>query len=193
MIATLDDDIQYVAQTAGEDYISELELPAAATDELFGQVFDRAVEYARDHSAELVSGIDDSTRDMLASEIADSLEAGESLDETIDRIQDVYAFSDDRAELIARTEIGDANQHGALESMRAAEDYGLEVEKYWSANNDPCDDCQENEDASPIPLGDTFPSGDDAPLAHPHCECSLISVISYPGGEEVEEESDDEE
>ncbi len=127
---------------------------------------------------------------MIASEIAESLDAGETLDETIDRLQDIYAFSDDRAELIARTEIGSANQHGALESMRFAQDYGLEIQKYWSADADPCDDCKENEDASPIPLDEDFPSGDDAPEAHPNCKCSLISVVEDPTG--GEEESDEE-
>lgn len=40
-----------------------------------------------------------------------------------------------------------------------------------------CDICQENADASPIGIGDTFPSGDSEPPAHPNCMCALAPYV----------------
>ncbi len=39
------------------------------------------------------------------------------------------------------------------------------------------DECGDNADASPIPISDNFPSGDDAPPAHPRCRCYLDAYI----------------
>ena len=36
---------------------------------------------------------------------------------------------------------------------------------------------EENAAAGPIDLDDEFPSGDDAPTAHPNCECALMPVV----------------
>jgi len=46
----------------------------------------------------------------------------------------------------------------------------------WQTRNDSlvCARCMANQKASPIPLGQTFPSGDKHPLAHPRCRCSLL-------------------
>lgn len=179
-----------VAEESGQSFLAQIKVPA--TDELFGQVSQRAVDWARANAAELVSGVEDSTRDMIAGDIADSLAAGETLDETIGRLQEGYAFSEERADLIARTEIGSANQHGALEGMRAAEQLGIKIMKYWSCDTDPCEDCEANEAASPIPLNEEFPSGDDAPEAHPHCKCSLISEIDESSEAEAADEGEEE-
>jgi len=40
-----------------------------------------------------------------------------------------------------------------------------------------CEDCQDNADASPISIDDTFPSGDSEPPAHPNCMCSLAPYV----------------
>ena len=40
-----------------------------------------------------------------------------------------------------------------------------------------CDICQENADASPIGIDETFPSGDSEPPAHPNCMCALAPYI----------------
>lgn len=41
-----------------------------------------------------------------------------------------------------------------------------------------CEECQQNADASPIGIGDTFPTGDAEPPAHPNCMCDLAPYIS---------------
>lgn len=182
--------MQSVAEESGHAFIAQLKIPAS--DELFGQVSDRAVEWARSNAADLVSGVEDSTRDMIAGDIADSLAAGETLDETIGRLQEGYAFSEDRAELIARTEIRSANSQGALEGMRESARLGIKIMKIWSTAGDPCDDCQDNEDEGPIPLDQDFPSGDDAPPGHPHCRCSLSSETDESSESSAADEGEEE-
>lgn len=192
-----------VAQESGVAFVSQLQISEAvpaeipgiaqvkipAKDELFGQAYERAVVWAESNAADLVSGIEESTRNMIAADIADSLANGGSLEMLVETLQENYAFSKKRAKLIARTEIRNANQHGALEGMRAAQKIGIKIKKYWSAVLDPCADCKENEDVSPIALDEYFPSGDLAPSAHPHCRCSLISEIDESSEKEVAGES----
>ena len=41
--------------------------------------------------------------------------------------------------------------------------------------------CAENEAVGPIKVGDVFPSGGDAPPAHPNCRCWLAPVdVCFP-------------
>lgn len=86
-----------------------------------------------------------------------------------------------RAARIARTELSNAYNFGNLDSLRQAADGGWlpgMPEKCWIAGGaDPCEICQANEAAGYIPLGEAFPSGDQHPTAHPHCECSLGSRV----------------
>ena len=54
-------------------------------------------------------------------------------------------------------------------------DSGVELVEWLVA--DPCDDCQENADASPIGIDEVFPSGDTEPPAHPNCVCDLAPYV----------------
>lgn len=84
---------------------------------------------------------------------------------------------DGRAMRIARTEISNAYNFGEINSVRQARDEGWlpgAPQKEWMAGGDnPCEDCLENEGAGSIAVDNTFPSGDDAPTAHPNCKCTL--------------------
>ena len=86
-----------------------------------------------------------------------------------------------RAARIARTELSNSFNFGHLDSLKhAASDGWLPgvPEKNWIAGGaDPCEICEENAAAGFIALDATFPSGDEHPTAHPHCECSLGSRI----------------
>ncbi len=96
-------------------------------------------------------------------------------------------FSEERATLIADTEVAMANGQGALAGYREAQAAGVKLKKIWVTDDDPCDECQENADAGAIDVDDEFPSGDDAEIAHPGCRCHTESVVEYD-----EHEDDDE-
>jgi hypothetical protein len=168
--------------------------------DLFERVNARAADWASERAAELVGmrvlddgsvienpnadyAITDSTRDRLKQIIADGLANGDSNDDITDEIE-AEGFDSDRAELISFTEISRAVGQGALESYKAAEEDGVDVQKQWlTAEDDLVDEdiCQPNSDQGPIDLDDQFDSGDDAPPGHPRCRCRLVGVV---GGQE---------
>jgi hypothetical protein len=78
----------------------------------------------------------------------------------------------ERALMIAQTEMSSAVSVAARELYQ---DSGVELVEWLVA--DPCDECQENADVSPISIDGTFPSGDTEPPAHPNCVCDLAPYV----------------
>lgn len=141
--------------------------------DVFDLVNEDSVKYATESGAELVTGISDTTRERLQVLVRDAIENAGGVNELKAAIESSEAFSADRAEMIARTEIGNAHMAGALEGAKAS---GLDLVKSvvrGSEDND-CDICADNEDDGEIGLDEDFSSGDDAPLFHPNCECTLV-------------------
>ena len=145
----------------------------------------RAVAAARDQAALMVSRVTDATRDMIRADVASGLEDNAGLDEIADGLSDSYAFSEERARLIAATEIRNANSIGALESYREAAASGVRVKKSWIITTEACPVCQANADAGPIELDEAFPSGDTEPGAHPRCRCAVAPVVEAEEEEET--------
>jgi hypothetical protein len=114
-----------------------------------------------------------------------------TVDEIASDIVSSTALSADRADLIARTEVFNINNDVALASFKTARDQsGVAMLKEWiTGGDDPCEDCLSNEAAGPISLDDDFPSGDDAPTAHPRCSCEL-SVVTDESEDHTDESED---
>jgi len=175
-IAAIGDDLSTVAGDAGNLWLAEVKL--SGRNEMFDRVNQRAVNYAKDRGAELVSGVDDATRNELADIVSDGLTENVGMDAIADRIEAAYSFSEKRADLIARTEIARANQNGVLAGMHEAKSAGVKIKKFWLPDAEACEECQGNGDDGAIDLDDNFSSGDDAPPAHPNCECTMGSEIT---------------
>ncbi len=92
----------------------------------------------------------------------------------------------DRALTIARTETMRAATLGLQTSWQEAEAAGLfnpgDAMIEWVITDDACDLCLENEDAGPIPYGDSWPNDD--PPVHPNCRCTL-SLVTDAGSDSV--------
>lgn len=151
---------------------------------------DRAAEWVgktRNAAGDLVENpdvswrIDDATREMLRSTVTQALDEGWSNDELADAIQDSAAFSDARAEMIARTETAFADVNG---NMTAYRESGQVEGKRWITGDGCCEDCDalNNEEVAldePFPLG-----GGDAPPLHPNCRCDVIPILTEePAGD----------
>ncbi len=178
-IDLLEQDFADALEAAAVDASVEL-LGQVGLDEdqdIVDQVSERAVEAARDQAAELVSDIDESTRSMLQDLIAGALEDNVGLSELTDMIAESAAFGEDRASLIASTEVRNANERGVVEGLRGARDAGNVVYKVWLAEEDACDICQGNADDGPIDVDDVFSSGDSEPTAHVRCRCAVTGEI----------------
>lgn len=192
-------EIAYLLPNAIADVAEDSSIYALAqigvkeSDSIVNRVYDRAVEYAKDRSAEMIGKkwvdgelvdnpnaewvITDSTRDDIQRIIEKGLNDNIGKDGIADLIEQSTTFSPERAEMIANTEVGIANSQGALDGYKEARELGIKIKKDWIADEDPCLDCQANEDAGSIDLDDIFPSGDDSPLAHPGCECVLSATV----------------
>jgi SPP1 gp7 family putative phage head morphogenesis protein len=134
--------------------------------------------------------ITDSTREMLSADINQALEEGWSTDKLSEVLQENYAFSDQRAETIARTEIAKADMQG---SMIAYRESGVVEGKEWVLSEDPCPICEENADDGVIPLDQDFSSGDDAAPAHTECTCTVSPVVADLEDTQSEDNQTDEE
>lgn len=80
-----------------------------------------AQSYAKDRTAELVGtgknpaySIDQSTRDMLRSDLTDMIDQGMTPAEIASELENNYAFSETRSMMISRTETGFAYNRGTL-------------------------------------------------------------------------------
>lgn len=152
--------------------------------ELVDVVNERALAWATDYAGVLVGtgdnpefSIPQSTREMLRATISKGISDNLSAEDIGTEIAKSYAFSEERAETIAMTEVASANSYGALEGYREAENMGIKLKKSWLRLGDACPVCVDNAGAGKIPLDDPFPSGDMAPPAHPHCRCVLVPEV----------------
>lgn len=122
-----------------------------------------------------IKGIQGTTLDRLGNTIADSIANGDSVGATQKLVQD-YVSDPTRSYLIADTEQARAM---TAASMDTYVQNGVE-QLDWIAEDDCCDDCQANADASPVSIDDGFPSG-DVPV-HPRCRCATAPHIDAGDG-----------
>lgn len=142
----------------------------------FGLAFNvtdpNAVQWARDHAAELADGLSATSEQDIQDAVASAL-AGDGLDAAYDDI--LAAVGDEaRANMIARTEIMDAANEGLAQGWDQAQEAGLlgsDAKKVWIATSGCCDECDEV-DGEEVPLDEDFSVGDDPPL-HPNCRCTM--------------------
>jgi HK97 family phage portal protein len=177
-----------LVKDAGRQALTQLDLDDAKLVEL---VNERAVEWAREHAAELVGKkwvngklvdnpnaayrIDTVTRDGVQSLVTQAINEGWSNDRLASALKDSYAFSASRAELIAVTETAFADVAG---NMIAYEESGVVVGKRWIVGSAEklCEVCAENAAQGVIPFDKAFASGRLAPPAHPRCRCDVLPV-----------------
>lgn len=80
-----------------------------------------------------------------------------------------------RSETIARNELQETSYQARADAWDDAIAAGVipaSAQKTWQVNQG-CDICDEN-DGESVDIGDTFPSGDDMPPAHPNCKCTVF-------------------
>lgn len=189
------EDTQEILESITADGAVRALLQIGADDAKLTQVVnDRAVWWAKEHSAELVGkkwsgeqlveseneySITNSVRDGLQRLVSQAEEEGWSNDHLSAEIEDMYALSDKRADLIARTETAFADANG---NMIAYQQSGLVTGKEWILGSehgpDEEDECNDNEDQGVIPLDQPFASGDQVPPAHPNCVCDFLPVLA---------------
>ena len=156
---------------AGYSEIAQMGFAGTEASDLT-DVLDRdAVDWVNEHAADLVTQIEDTTRDQLRSTIRDALTEGWSKSELSDEVANSFAFSDVRSDMIAHTELAMAHSYGRV---TVAKEAGAEKKKWLlSADHDPNEDCycSDAADAGWVAIDDTFVDDDDYdfPPGHPNC------------------------
>lgn len=111
--------------------------------------------------------------DRIGTALATSLNQGYTAKETAKLINAVIN-DPQHALTIAQTEMSAAMSVASRDEYEKAQ---VEMVEWLVAEG--CDDCQENADASPIGIDETFPTGDTEPPAHPNCMCALAPYYDY--------------
>lgn len=115
------------------------------------------------------SSIDETTRKRMITLIRDARLSLVDLNDLADMIESEFeGISATRAFGIANTE---ANQAMSSAQQAFLVENGFKTKQWVGAGPNTCPYCQQNEDDGPIPLEETFSSGDLHPPGHPGCEC----------------------
>lgn len=177
-------------------------------DESIVELMDpRAQTYARARAAELVGrrlevdsdgrtkivdnpnpqwSITQSTRELLGSKVTEAIEEGWSSDKLAAEIRGSFAFSDKRAQAIARTELAFAHVAGHEDVAR---ELGAKGKRSILGSEHAVDVpegciCDDAAAAGIVEFDEEFVPGYKAPPYHPHCVCDVEFI--YEGDKRLE-------
>lgn len=143
----------------------------------------RVKDYIAEHSLDQIGkDLDATTMSELKTILQNGLEAQTPFSKIVTQLKQSGSFSRQRAETIAVTEVGNAFSQGTLGQAKDLKDQGLEMEKSWLPDDEPCEICAGNVDDGWIGVDEDFSSGDDAPTAHPRCMCAMLIRRAGAGG-----------
>lgn len=148
-----------------------------------------AVSWLDGRGADRVAKINDTTRARMRTILSNAADEGWSWQRTARQIEQTFqGFSTPstlkhlrtRAELVAVTELAEAYEEGHRIVRAGLVAKGLAVQVSWLTVGDDrvSADCSANQGAGWISHDEAFPSGSQAPPAHPGCRCSSMSRVA---------------
>lgn len=143
-----------------------------------------AIEYLEAHAAELVSGIDDTTRATVKRIIVDGAKSGKNYGQVSEELKaqfDIFKVGKpqqhirSRAEFIATNESRVAYETASYSTVNSIEDEGIEMQKRWVTvgDNRVSEGCADNESEGWIGVKEEFGSGHLYPPRFPSCRCDV--------------------
>lgn len=164
-------DIEIDAMVAGVDHLS-MALDVGTSLNLDNP---RAVKWFEEYggSTRYIKDINETTGNKIATQISNGLDLGKSYTQIGKEIQQLGAFSNHRARLIAVTESARAYESGNHILGQELQSRGLIIEHHWNDSGDDrvTPECMANSAVGWIPLNEPFPSGDLHPPRFPGCRC----------------------
>jgi hypothetical protein len=138
-----------------------------------GPPMQQAMTYAEKHTATLVKGLNDETRDRMRDVIENAIREKRGIDGLARDLRKQFDdMSKVRSQVIARTETSDALSQSFLDRANDLGITGKEV-----VTGDPCEICQANANEGVVPIDHIFQSGHARPPFHPNCVCALAPVM----------------
>lgn len=139
----------------------------------------KLTDYLRQSGLRRVKGINETTRDKLASTLADGIEAGESTAQLVKRMQqhlpDIQA---ERAAAIATSEAHTSMQAGSFAQMRFG---GITTKTWITAGDEATRDSHRAQDGQTVPIDQPFRNGlmypgdpSGAPGEIINCRCDML-------------------
>lgn len=133
------------------------------------------LSFARKNAGELIQGVSRTTRDAVNDVITNGLAEGLTTAQIADAVSKCGAFSDSRAELIARTETTRAFNGAPNDALKAfSRSTGRKFVKTWSGS---LDDRERDEhvalEGETVGIDEQFSNGLDYP-SEPNCRCTAI-------------------
>lgn len=161
--------------------------PSAASQALLDNVNDQAIAYARKHSGELITGVTERTQERVKEVIQEGLKNGWSVDKVADELRRKGHFGEDRAAVIARTEISAAQNAGMVKAgIIYGRQTGQTISKVWVTDGHPCPKCAEHE-GEMVLVSEEFEGGANVPM-HPNCMCEIELVANAQDVDDDDEE-----
>jgi hypothetical protein len=140
------------------------------------QVDEAATAYAARRGGELIKDLAGTTRDDMRALLERAVLQGMSADELSTAVEGLGAFSDYRADMIARTELAYAHVQGNVEGWRASGEV-VGKRSILSDLHDVPDQCDEAAEAGVVGIDEEFVEGYALPPYHPNCMCDVVPVL----------------
>ena len=163
--------ITEVVKINGDDAMSDLGIGTG-----FDITNPRVARWIKEHGAEAVKNISDTTMEALRRTLQEGIANGESIPKLSERIADTYGQARDyRTDRIARTETTTASNQGTLEAYKQSE---VVEKKEWVATlDDRVRPEHEAMDGEVVDLDSAFSNGLQSP-GEPNCRCTIAAVLS---------------
>lgn len=156
-----------------------------AIDLAFDLEHPRATRFLEERGAQLIRGIDDTTRSEVQRILSNAVREGKSYGHVRTELRAKFRqfhtpqpqlHIRDRAELISVQEMGEAYEQGNLEAAEEIRDLGITLEKSSLTAEDTRVDelCTANERQGWIPLEQGYQSGAQRPPFHVACRCTQL-------------------
>jgi SPP1 gp7 family putative phage head morphogenesis protein len=163
----LDQVAHLMSAPTGEEFSTML-------DAMLNQANEKAIAWAKDHAADLVTQINETTRAGLNELVETALKTGVTSDELAEAIQDYTGFSDYRVDMIARTEVNIADRAGNIAGWTES---GVVKGRRWIADANCCPECDAL-NGTVVGLDECF-DGEDFPGEgiHPNDRCTETAEV----------------
>lgn len=123
--------------------------------------------------------ISEETRDQIRKIVRDAFDDETKMQGIQQSIKEAGMFGDDRAEMVARTEVQTAQTNA---NYNVWQESGLVKELTWELSDQHEEECPcEDSDGETVPLGTLFSAGVLMPPAHPNCVSGDTIIASIDG------------